>query len=285
MEDKLLTACLIVKNEEAVIRRALESVKEADEIVIVDTGSVDKTVEIAKEYGKVYRFEWCDDFSAARNYAISKCKTDWALTIDADMYLEPGGIKKIKESLIDMGEYDALNLKSTWMDTNIYHKHILVYRKENRYIGKIHEYVVGNAKNTDIVMHYDKSPSHDFDPDRNLRILKEAVKDGKAREMFYLAGEYYDRKDFKKALTWFKRYIKVGDWRYEIADANLRIAKCLWNLNRGDEARNYCLQAIMGNPEFKEALLLMAEMSWDKEKKTWLKYAELATNEDVLFVR
>jgi Glycosyltransferases involved in cell wall biogenesis len=69
-----ISLCMIVKNEEAVLRRCLDSVKETvDEIIIVDTGSVDKTKEIAAEYTpKVYDFVWIDDFSAARNEAFSK---------------------------------------------------------------------------------------------------------------------------------------------------------------------------------------------------------------------
>ncbi len=81
-----LSVCMIVKNEEEMLAGCLESVaKVADEIVITDTGSTDKTVEIAQSYGaKVCHFQWIDDFSAARNHSLQHCTGDWILYIDAD---------------------------------------------------------------------------------------------------------------------------------------------------------------------------------------------------------
>ncbi len=79
---------MIVKNEEAMLAQCLESVKEADEIIIVDTGSKDKTREIAQKYtDKVFYLEWCDDFAKARNEARKECTGDWILSIDADFIL------------------------------------------------------------------------------------------------------------------------------------------------------------------------------------------------------
>ena len=77
---------MIVKNEELVLGRCLDSVKKlVDEIVIVDTGSTDNTKNIAKEYtDKIYDFIWIDDFSAARNYSFSKGTKDFILWLDAD---------------------------------------------------------------------------------------------------------------------------------------------------------------------------------------------------------
>ena len=76
---------MIVRNEEAVLARCLESVKDADEIIIVDTGSVDRTKEIASIFtDNIYDFQWCDDFAKARNFALAQCTGDWVLSIDAD---------------------------------------------------------------------------------------------------------------------------------------------------------------------------------------------------------
>jgi len=81
-----LTLSMIVKNEEANLRDCLESVKDVvDEIVLVDTGSTDKTIRIAEEFGaKIYRFNWINDFSAARNFALKQSTGDWILYLDAD---------------------------------------------------------------------------------------------------------------------------------------------------------------------------------------------------------
>ena len=81
-----VSLCMIVKNEEQVLRRCLESAKSfADEIILVDTGSTDKTKEIGKTYGgKIFDFPWRDDFAAARNEAFSKATMDYCMWLDAD---------------------------------------------------------------------------------------------------------------------------------------------------------------------------------------------------------
>ena len=85
-----VSLCMIVKNEEHVLARCLDSLKDiVDEIVIVDTGSTDATKEIAHRYtDKVYDFKWVDDFSKARNFAFSKCTCDYIYSADADEYID-----------------------------------------------------------------------------------------------------------------------------------------------------------------------------------------------------
>ncbi|HEX4122408.1 MAG TPA: glycosyltransferase [Verrucomicrobiae bacterium] len=87
-----ISVCLITKNEEEFLGRCLRSVQSiASQIVVVDTGSTDRTVEIAKEHGaEVHSFEWCDDFAAARNTALEHATGDWILILDADEELMAG---------------------------------------------------------------------------------------------------------------------------------------------------------------------------------------------------
>jgi hypothetical protein len=86
-----LSVCMIVKNEERFLGQCLASVKEiADELIVIDTGSIDRTVEIAREHGaQVGHFEWCNDFAAARNASIALATGDWILFLDADEELSP----------------------------------------------------------------------------------------------------------------------------------------------------------------------------------------------------
>ena len=85
-----ISACLIVKNEEAVLARCLDSICDlVEEIIIIDTGSTDKTKEIAEKYtDKIYDFTWIDDFSAARNFAFSKAEMEYIYSADADEVLD-----------------------------------------------------------------------------------------------------------------------------------------------------------------------------------------------------
>lgn len=96
-----LTLCMIVKNEEVTLSRTLDSVKSVvDEMVVVDTGSGDRTREIARGYGaRVYDFEWCDDFAAARNECLKPAQGDWILVLDADEVLVPEIVPQIKQAM------------------------------------------------------------------------------------------------------------------------------------------------------------------------------------------
>jgi len=81
-----LSVCLIVKNEEKFLDQCLKSIRAlADQIIIVDTGSTDRTLEIARCYdAEIHAFAWCDDFAAARNAALEHATGDWVLVLDAD---------------------------------------------------------------------------------------------------------------------------------------------------------------------------------------------------------
>ncbi|MFB2878224.1 glycosyltransferase [Floridanema aerugineum] len=94
-----LSLCTIAKNESQSLPNCLKSVQTVvDEIIVLDTGSTDKTPEIAQEFGaKVYHFQWCNDFSAARNEALKYVQGDWVLVLDADEVLKPEIIPPLKQ--------------------------------------------------------------------------------------------------------------------------------------------------------------------------------------------
>jgi tetratricopeptide (TPR) repeat protein len=96
-----LTLCMIAKNEGHRIGQCLESVQGlVDEIVVVDTGSTDNTMEIVKQYGSTTGyFEWCDDFSAARNVSLSLATGDWIMWLDPDDVLPKECHGKIREAM------------------------------------------------------------------------------------------------------------------------------------------------------------------------------------------
>lgn len=98
---KLLSLCMIVKNEEKLLSRCLESVKTlVDEIIIVDTGSTDQTKAIAQEYTEhVYDFIWINDFAAARNESLKYATGKWILILDADEYIEQYNHEELRKLL------------------------------------------------------------------------------------------------------------------------------------------------------------------------------------------
>lgn len=101
LDDPKVTLCMIVKDEEAHLARCLNSVKgHVDEMVIVDTGSTDKTIEIAKSFGaKVYHHPWENSFSKARNQAMSYVTTEWMLQLDADEEIDAEDAPKIRDTI------------------------------------------------------------------------------------------------------------------------------------------------------------------------------------------
>lgn len=96
-----LSVCLITKNEEKFLDQCLRSIKDvAHQIVVMDTGSTDRTIDIAKQYGaEVHSFTWCDDFSAARNAALEKASGDWVLVLDADEELAPDSKAALRQAM------------------------------------------------------------------------------------------------------------------------------------------------------------------------------------------
>jgi glycosyltransferase involved in cell wall biosynthesis len=128
-KDKIkVSLCMIVKNEQERLANCLKSsVDFVDEFIIVDTGSSDRTVSIAKKFGaslsnskisnfKLSKFEWCDDFAAARNYALNQAQGEWILVLDADEVLERSIIPTL-QTVINNSEYLAINLNRAEIDS------------------------------------------------------------------------------------------------------------------------------------------------------------------------
>jgi len=282
-----LSVAIIAKNEEVMLPRCLRSVREADEIIVVDTGSTDQTVEIAKQWGAKIGFTpWEDDFSKARNYAKSLCTGDWILSIDADEYLDEDVIPQLKELMLTSKDAIGIQLKSGTMK---YHVPRLFRNKPNVFwYGRIHELVnVSDFDKCHVGITFTFSPAHALDPDRNLRMLEKAAEEspGNARILYYLGREYGYRRAWAKAISTLEQYLVIGKWLPERADAHFIKALCHWNNGEGEKARECCLSALNINANFEAACSLMASMSFEHNAKQWRKMAETATNENTLFAR
>lgn len=284
-----ITVALIVKNEKDHIETVLESVRGADEIIVCDTGSTDNTVDLAKKYtDKIYTdYTWNDDFAEARNHALSKSTGDWVLSIDADEYLEEGGVEKIRQ-LIQNTTNKTFKVKLQSKGQIHHSPRLFINDRTVKWVGKAHETLsVIEDNKTDVQITYGYSTAHQLDPDRMLRILQKSVDETptSARDLYYLAREHYYRKDYPKAIEVFEECLKYSKWNPERADTHLYIARSSFYSGQGDKARTHCLQAININPDFKEALLFMGVLHYSPWKEKWLQIAQLASNKDVLFVR
>ena len=255
-----ISLCMIVKNEEQVLGRCLESVKAAvDEIILVDTGSTDRTKEIGAEFGaQLYDFEWIDDFSAARNASFSKATKDYILWLDADDVLSPSDQKKLlalKESLdpavtvVMMKYHTAFHADGTPSFT-YYRERLIKNHMGYRWDGEIHEAITpsGNILYSDIsVMHKKAGPG---DPERNLRIFEGMRKSGKQlspRHRFYYARELFYHARYQEAIAEFTAFLdsKQG-WIENCIDACKLLSYCYASL--GD--RENQLRALLRSLEY-----------------------------------
>jgi len=285
---------MIVKNEESCLGKCLESIKELDEIVILDTGSSDKTGDVARAHGATFIegvYAWEDDFAKARNKALEFASADWILVIDADETLSPGGVGIIREAIakadaaVKIFRLDCVSACGT-----VSHTIVRVHRRlpEIHWRGPAHNYLShqdGPALLAAIT--YGWSPAHKADPDRTLRILSKCVAENpdKPREIYYLAREWFSRGEYQKALDLYERYIQIGEWAPELADAHLMLAKCA--VGTGDTQRAWlaAFMALQINADLSEAFLTLAALSGPNNRAAWLRHAKIAANDKALFVR
>lgn len=176
----MLSAIVITKNEEKNIRDCLESIKGVvDEIILVDSYSSDKTIEVARKYtNKIFLKKFENDFAEQRNYALNRCKGSWILTIDADETLSPS-LKKIIPKLINNYKFKGYLIprrnyinKKTWLKHGLFYpdyqlrlfnnnKVIFLNKVDeypninNKYVKKIKAYLVHSSSRTK----YDKFSS------------------------------------------------------------------------------------------------------------------------------
>jgi glycosyltransferase involved in cell wall biosynthesis len=204
---------MIVKNEEEVLARCLSSAKEiVDEIIIVDTGSTDKTKEIAAQFtDKIYDFKWVEDFSKARNFSFSKATSDYQMWLDADDIIDEENKTKLLELKKNLTA-DIYMLKyNVGHGVSYYRERILKREKNYQWLAPIHECIspVGNVIRVDIAVTHSKKGK--TDPDRNLRIFEKMVAENypfSMREKYYYARELMWHNRVDEAIVIFEEVIK-----------------------------------------------------------------------------
>lgn len=276
-DNPTISLCMIVKNEENFLERCLNSVKDfVDEIIIIDTGSKDRTEEIAKRFtNHVYRFEWCDDFSKARNESLKHAKKDWILVLDADETISEEDMKRIREIIRDK-DIDGYKLTQRNYSDSVagvsckddkyeesrgfksYFPSMLVRLFRNkgyRFQNKIHEVIEDSMESIGANVAVSGIPIHhkaDKSKDRSefyIRLIKKQIHETpKDPKPYYELGKMrIGKKDYSSALENFRKSIKLlgstqGLLINKLIFSDAGIA--CFRLNKYDDALAYFNKAI-----------------------------------------
>lgn len=267
-----LSLCVICKNEEKSIGTLLDSVKGSlfDEIVIVDTGSTDRTLEILSKYKvKVEHFKWINDFSAARNYSFSKATKDYIMWADSDDYIKPKDYQKLLELKPVLHESPIWLLKYEYAHDDFgnsicsFYRERIVKRDLNiKWEQPIHEYMplLHPYRQVDIEIHHNKKESH---TKRNLSILEGIVeKDpNNSRNVYYLGKEYFDSGDTEKGLPFLIKFIEMKDaWSENKYGALIRLAEFYLKQDKS-LSKEYLHKAISLDPLKAKAYYYLGDIS------------------------
>lgn len=288
---------MIVRDEARCLERCLNSVRDhVDEMVVLDTGSVDATVQLAQDAGAIVRhFEWVDDFSAARNAALAHATGDWVLVLDADEWLESGA--EVLESLrstapsfagfVERVDHVAEGVAET-------SPHLRILPARTRYRGRIHEQpqVEGERRRLAVRIGHDGyQPEHNAKKaGRNRRLLEVELADqpDNAYLWYKLASEYSIVGEHAAACEGFERAYRLSEptsaasplWRHWFI---VQYLTCLLASGRSQDAidlafaelehwqhsadfqfmlgQTFLLHALM-HPDLREDVMPLAEQAW-----------------------
>lgn len=279
-----LSACMIVKNEEKFLAQCLKSIRDAvDEIIIVDTGSTDRTVEIAQSFGaKVYHHPWRNSFSEARNHSLSYATCDWILQIDADEALDQADIPLLHK-LIQTDSYNAVYVAiySDLPGGQSKHYYTRVFRRGKAHFeGIVHNQLIldGNALPSEIrFYHYGYNLSNDEMQKKYKRtgdlLRKQLIEN--PNDIFALANlirNYRNEYNFEKVIELGEKGLSIPVSQTDADSRNQRLriyvdlAYALLNTNQLDRAEEICKEAIHENPDSLDILYVMGDILSRKEE-------------------
>lgn len=269
-----LSVAMIVKNEEKNLRRTLEALQLLNnkidyEIIIVDTGSTDSTMDIARNFtNKVYEHPWNGNFADMRNISIKYCTGDWILVLDADEVLENPDelvcfMKSDKARLFKSAKVNLKNITTCNEEKFVYGSLIRMFKNSSdlKYVGRVHEQVEAKTPtaNTKIsFLHYGYS-REDYEVmrykyERNKKLLlqdlKEQKGDNRIYTLFQLSQTYSMANEYKEAMKYIK---EAYDLTINRKDGLINTyvlhfyAKELYRMMRYEEAIKVALRGIQYN--------------------------------------
>jgi len=279
----MISLCMIVRDEQEMLAQCLESVKTVvDEIIVVDTGSSDATVDIARKYGaKVYEHAWEDDFSKARNIALSYATQAWILVLDADERLSASAALQVK-GILQACDCEGLRVKVRDLIHDSEDIGFLVNtstrffrnRAEYRYERKIHEQIDASILAAKIgpppilsnlvVDHYgylEQAVAKGRKRKRNLRLAEreaQTISDGFS--YYNVAVEYIRNKRYEEALTALNKSLALLDHGLSVtAEVYHRKAICFMEMEKFDLAVKTLEEGLSLYPDFTDLMYQKAE--------------------------
>jgi len=273
----------IAKNEEKFVRRFVESMSEADEIIVLDTGSTDKTVSLFSEYKNVRVFRevivpW--RFDGARNRALSLVPDDADICVSADIdeVFEPGWRAQL-EKCLDMGA-TQVRYRYTWnfnpdgSEGTVFFADKIHKKQGFTWRHPVHEVIsfVGEYKNkvvTDPLIRLYHKADDSKSRAQYLPLLEMSVKEDPDddRNTHYLAREYYFHGEYRKAVEYFIRHLSLpsATWADERCASMRYIAKCKTALKQENEAPIWYMRACAEAPYLREPWLDFAYFCFDRK--------------------
>ena len=259
-----ISLCMIVKNEEQILARCLDSLEGLmDEIIIVDTGSTDKTKEIAAKYtDKLYDFKWCDDFSKARNYASSLAECDYIYTADADEVLDEENrqafmqLKQVLMPEIDIvqmlysGQYEA---NTVYNFNEEYRPKLFKRLRTFEFKNPIHEVLRTEPIIFDSDIRIFHKP-HGLHTDRDIAIFEKHFGADDSSVISYELARMYakelyisgNQKHFTGAVSIFERLLqKEGCTSDELQYACIILARAYRIMGQEDKFFKYAMKGII----------------------------------------
>ena len=265
-----VSAVLIVRDEEDGLARAIESVQKStavDEVVVVDTGSTDRTMAIARDLGaKVFEDRWTGDFAYHRNRAMERCSHDWVFFVDGDEELVDAG--NIDEVLAQE-DIDGVALTMRCQANGQVEEESMMVRLFDRRRGRwehaIHEQVTGLESVVVscglMVAEYDDS----FEASSRIRLAKlleqEPLHPGESHYPYFIAKTYRSLHDFESLELWARRYLDLGCSEAREAEVWVWLVEAAMNTRDLHRARRRCASALQRHATYPDLLHLLVALS------------------------
>jgi len=251
---------MIVRDEERTLEKCLSSVADlVDQIVIVDTGSIDKTKEIAQKFTQdIFDFKWIDDFSEARNFSFSKANMDYIMWLDADDVILPEDrekLLKLKKSFDPLADAFSMNYNCDFdkygnPTVSVRRIRIVKRSKKFKWKGAVHEDLISALSvkliDTDIVITHCQIHKQ---TNRNLKIYENRLLAGKkfsSQDCFHYARELHHNKMYEKAVKFYLKFLKNN----KSSEENkifvcFRLADCFYHLGNTEKEMKYTFKSFI----------------------------------------